>query len=62
MRVLMVGAGGVGDAVARLASERGFFESWIVSDYDGARASATVAGVVARRPGEARFVAAQVDA
>lgn len=62
MRVLMVGAGGVGDAVARLASERGFFESWIVSDYDGARASATVAGVVARRPGEGRFVAAQVDA
>ena len=62
MRVLMVGAGGVGDAVARLASERGFFESWIVSDYDGARASATVAGGVARRPGEARFVAAQVDA
>lgn len=62
MRVLMVGAGGVGDAVARLASERDFFESWIVSDYDGGRASNTVAGVVARRPGETRFVAAQVDA
>ena len=38
MRVLMVGAGGVGDAAARIAVERDFFEAWVVADYDlGAR-------------------------
>ncbi|GAA2036273.1 saccharopine dehydrogenase C-terminal domain-containing protein [Terrabacter terrae] len=62
MRVLMVGAGGVGDAAARIAAERGFFERWVVADYDLARAERTVAAVVERHPGEARFVAARVDA
>ena len=38
MRVLMVGAGGVGDAAARIAAERPFFESWVVADYDVTRA------------------------
>ena len=58
----MIGSGGVGDAAARIASERDFFESWIVSDYDLGRAQRTVDAVAARRPGEGRFVAAQVDA
>ena len=58
----MIGSGGVGDAAARIASERDFFESWIVSDYDLGRAQRTVDAVAARRPGESRFVAAQVDA
>lgn len=62
MRVLMIGSGGVGDAAARIASERDFFESWVVSDYDLARAERTVDAVAARRPGETRFSAAQVDA
>ena len=62
MRVLMIGSGGVGDAAARIAAERDFFEAWIVADYDVARAEKTVAAVVGRRPGEHRFVAAQVDA
>jgi len=62
VRVLMIGSGGVGDAAARIASERDFFESWIVSDYDLGRAQRTVDAVAARRPGESRFVAAQVDA
>ena len=60
MRVLMVGAGGVGDAAARIAVERDFFEAWVVADYDLGRAERTVAaarrtaygrGAVHRRPG-----------
>lgn len=62
MKVLMIGAGGVGDAAARIASERDFFDSWVVADYDLARAERTVAAVNSRRQGEARFSAAQVDA
>jgi saccharopine dehydrogenase-like NADP-dependent oxidoreductase len=62
MRILMIGAGGVGDAAARIAVERDFFESFVVADYDLARAEATVASARARREGESRFVADQVDA
>ncbi|KAB7746020.1 ATP-binding protein [Nostocoides sp. F2B08] len=62
MRVLMIGAGGVGDAAAKIAVERDFFEAFVVADYDLARARATVAAAVARRPGESRLSAAQVDA
>ena len=58
----MIGAGGVGDAAAKIAVERDFFEAFVVADYDLARAEATVAAALARRPGEERFVAAQVDA
>ncbi len=58
----MIGAGGVGDAAARIAAERGFFESWTVGDYDLGRAERTVAAVRARHAGESRFTAARVDA
>ena len=58
----MVGAGGVGDAAARIAVERDFFEVLVVADYDLRRAQATVAAAGARRPGERRLVAAYVDA
>lgn len=62
MRVLMIGAGGVGDAAARIAAERDFFEVWVVADYSVQRAEATVAAASARREGASPFVAAQVDA
>lgn len=62
MRVLMIGAGGVGDAAAKIAVERDFFEAWVVADYDLERARATVEAATGRRDGEERFVAAQVDA
>ncbi|WP_406830150.1 saccharopine dehydrogenase C-terminal domain-containing protein [Pedococcus sp. KACC 23699] len=62
MRILMIGAGGVGDAAARIAVERDFFELLVVADYDLARAEATVANATARRAGEDRLVAAVVDA
>ncbi len=58
----MVGAGGVGDAAARIAVERDFFQTLVVADYDLGRAQATVAAASARRPGESRLVAAYVDA
>jgi saccharopine dehydrogenase-like NADP-dependent oxidoreductase len=58
----MIGAGGVGDAAARIAVERDFFESFVVADYDRSRAEATVAAATARRSGESRFAVAQVDA
>src|SRR6476620_6403509 len=58
----MVGSGGVGDAAARIAVERDFFELLIVADYDEERARRTVAAAAARRDGESRLVAARVDA
>ena len=49
MRVLMVGAGGVGDAAARIAVERDYFEAWVVADYDLGRAERTVEAARGRR-------------
>ena len=57
MRVLVVGAGGVGSSAALIAVRRDFFESWVVADYDLARAEALVARVA-----DPRFLAARVDA
>ena len=57
MRVLLVGAGGVGGSIALIAARREFFESMVVADYDAARAAEVVAST-----GDARFIAAQVDA
>ena len=41
MRIILVGAGGVGDAFARIAARRPFFESCVVADYDRGRAERT---------------------
>ena len=57
MRVLMVGAGGVGTSAALIAARRDFFELWVVADYDLTRAAALV-----ERVGDPRFATAQVDA
>ncbi len=56
MRILLVGAGGVGSAVVAIAARRTFFETMVVADYDAGRADRAVAG-----HGD-RFVAAAVDA
>ncbi|MFF0367260.1 MULTISPECIES: saccharopine dehydrogenase family protein [unclassified Micromonospora] len=56
MRVLLVGAGGVGSAAVAIAARRSFFETMVVADHDPGRAERAVAG-----HGD-RFVAAQVDA
>jgi saccharopine dehydrogenase-like NADP-dependent oxidoreductase len=58
MRILMVGAGGVGSAAVPIAARRDFFEAMVVADYDLTRAERAVAQV----DGDARFQAAQVDA
>ncbi|MET9736117.1 saccharopine dehydrogenase C-terminal domain-containing protein [Streptomyces sp. NPDC006458] len=59
MRVLLVGAGGVGTAITRIAARRTFFEAMVVADYDPARAEAAVAALGAA---EGRFTAERVDA
>ena len=57
MRILIVGAGGVGTAAARIAVRRGFFETLVIADYAAERAQAIVDELA-----DARFTAAQVDA
>ena len=57
MRILLVGAGGVGTAITRIAARRPFFDEMVVADYDLARAEAAVAAA-----GDDRFRAARVDA
>jgi saccharopine dehydrogenase-like NADP-dependent oxidoreductase len=58
MRVLLVGAGGVGTAVVAIAARRSFFEHMIVADYDPARVEHALGQVA----GDPRFSGAQVDA
>ncbi len=58
MRILVIGAGGVGSAVVPIAARRGFFERMVVADYDAGRAERAIA----RFAGDGRFVAARVDA
>src|SRR3954468_14276986 len=58
MRILVIGAGGVGSAVVPIAARRGFFERMVVADYDLGRA----ARAIARFAGDDRFVAARADA
>jgi saccharopine dehydrogenase-like NADP-dependent oxidoreductase len=63
MRILLVGAGGVGDAIAKIAARRSFFETIIVSDYDLGRAERTIAWLESKHgPQGDRFIAAQIDA
>jgi saccharopine dehydrogenase-like NADP-dependent oxidoreductase len=57
VRVLVVGTGGVGSAVAPIAARRDFFERIVFSDLDPARPQALV-----DRLGDDRFGAAQLDA
>ncbi|MER5382069.1 saccharopine dehydrogenase C-terminal domain-containing protein [Streptomyces sp. NPDC006465] len=59
MRVLLVGAGGVGTAVTRIAARRDFLTHMVVADYDLARAEAAVAAL--EQHGD-RFSARRLDA
>ena len=43
MKVLLVGAGGVGSAFVKIAARRDFIESLVVADIDGARAAKVAA-------------------
>ncbi|MDQ4052651.1 MAG: saccharopine dehydrogenase NADP-binding domain-containing protein [Actinomycetota bacterium] len=55
MRILLVGAGGVGAAFAAIAARRDFYEAVVVADYNAASAERAAAVDV-------RFTPAQVDA
>ena len=57
MRLLVIGAGGVGSAFARIAARRPFFDHCALSDYDVARPEALVAAL-----DDARFSAHRADA
>ncbi|MEV4136479.1 saccharopine dehydrogenase C-terminal domain-containing protein [Dactylosporangium sp. NPDC049742] len=54
MRLLIVGAGGVGSAAVRILGRRSFFETCVVADYSLPRAQAAAI--------DDRFTAAQIDA
>ncbi|TFC05612.1 ATP-binding protein [Cryobacterium adonitolivorans] len=64
MKILLVGAGGVGDAFAKIVARRSFYEHVVVSDYELGRAERTIASIAARHGADvaARFTAARVDA
>jgi saccharopine dehydrogenase (NAD+, L-lysine forming) len=62
MRILLVGAGGVGSAFTAIAARRDFFELCVVADYDEARSRRAVDALAAGGRGDDRFVAGQVDA
>lgn len=55
MRILLVGAGGVGGAFTAIAARRDFFETIVIADYDEAKAAKAAAV-------DDRFVAARIDA
>jgi saccharopine dehydrogenase (NAD+, L-lysine forming) len=57
MRILVVGAGGVGSALVSIAARRAFFEQVVVADHDVGRARRAVQAV-----DDPRFVAASVNA
>src|SRR4051812_7379449 len=56
MRLLVVGAGGVGNAFARIAARRDYIEHVTLADYDETRAAAAAAA------GGDRFTSVRVDA
>jgi saccharopine dehydrogenase (NAD+, L-lysine-forming) len=55
MRILLVGAGGVGSAFTAIAARRDFFEAIVIADYDPARGEKAAAV-------DERFIPAQIDA
>lgn len=63
MKILLVGAGGVGNALAKLLATRDFYEHVIVADYDTSRAEGVLEWIAGRFPeARARFSAEHIDA
>jgi saccharopine dehydrogenase-like NADP-dependent oxidoreductase len=58
MRVLLVGVGTVGEAIARLSAERDWCEAMVLADYDESRARILADSL----GGAPRFTAVQIDA
>jgi saccharopine dehydrogenase-like NADP-dependent oxidoreductase len=57
MKLLILGAGGVGSAAAKIAARRPFLQSVVLADYDAGRAERAAAAT-----GDDRFSSARVDA
>ena len=57
MRIGVIGAGGVGSAIASIAARRPFFEQLVIADIDAARAERA-----AQRANDRRIIATRVDA
>src|SRR5690349_10470424 len=57
MRILVLGAGGVGAAFAAIARRRDFFDHMVLADLDPARAQAAIAGL-----DDGRFSSSGIDA
>jgi saccharopine dehydrogenase-like NADP-dependent oxidoreductase len=63
MKILLVGAGGVGNALAKLLATRDFYEHVIVADYDTSRAEGVLEWIAGRFPdARPRFSAEHIDA
>ncbi|OSC43276.1 saccharopine dehydrogenase family protein [Mycobacterium decipiens] len=62
MRILLIGAGGVGSAFCSIARRRNFFEHVVVCDYAGAKANRVAESVVDSRFSSDRIDAASADA
>ncbi|MDQ1540101.1 MAG: saccharopine dehydrogenase L-lysine forming [Actinomycetota bacterium] len=57
MKILLVGAGGVGGAITGIAARRTFFDAMVVADYDGSKAQRAV-----QRADDPRLSAIRIDA
>jgi saccharopine dehydrogenase-like NADP-dependent oxidoreductase len=57
MKILVIGSGGVGSAIAAIAQRRDFFSAMIMSDIDEGRAK-----TAAEQSGDKRFQSAKLDA
>lgn len=63
MKILLVGAGGVGNSLAKLLATRSFYDLVIVTDYDPARVESVLAWIEKRFPdARSRFVGDTIDA
>lgn len=63
MKILLVGAGGVGNSIAKLLATRSFFEQVIVTDYDPSRVESVLEWIGERFPdARSKFSGDQIDA
>jgi len=64
MRILLIGAGGVGDAVSKVAARRNFYELIVLADFDQSKCDATIAWIRTRHGDEVanRFISEKIDA
>ena len=63
MKILLIGAGGVGNSLAKLLATRDFYDAVVVADYDMSRAEGVLEWIAHRFPDASpKFSAAQIDA